>query len=130
MQQERRRSARKKTFLKGKVYYNHRLSSLDCTIRDFSDYGARLQFAAPVSLPDAVELEVPSREQTLKAHIRWRRDDEVGVSLDETYAEGGPELVGGGELSQRVAALEREMTKLHKLVNDLRADLRHIRGDD
>lgn len=130
MQQERRRAPRKRTFLKGTVYYNHRLSSVQCTIRDFTDYGARLQFAAPISLPDAIELEIPSREQSLKAAVRWRKDNEVGVSLDEAYAEGGPELVGGGDLSQRVAALEREMTKLHKLVNDLRADLRHVRGDD
>lgn len=128
--QERRKWPRKKTFLKGTVYFNHRLSSVECTIRDFTDYGARLQFTAPVSLPDAIELEIPSRDQSLKALVRWRKDGEVGVSLDETYAEGGPELVGSGDLSQRIAALEREMTKLHKLVLDLRADLRHIRGDD
>jgi hypothetical protein len=130
MMQERRKWPRKKTFLKGTVYFNHRLSSLECTIRDFTDYGARLQFAAPVSLPDALELDIPSRDQSLKVAVRWRKDNEVGVSLDETYAESSPELAGGGDLSQRVAALEREMTKMHKLVNDLRADFRHIRGDD
>ena len=130
MQQERRKWPRKKTFLKGTVYYNHRLSSVECTIRDFTDYGARLQFTAPVSLPDVVELDIPSRDQSVRAHIRWRKDDEVGVGLDESYAEGGPELVGTGDVSQRVAALEREMTKLQKLVMDLRTDLRRLRGDD
>jgi hypothetical protein len=130
MQQERRKWPRKKSFLKGTVFYNHRHSSIECTIRDFTDYGCRLQFASPVTLPDTVELEIPAREQTLNAHIRWRKDDEVGVSLDESYAQGGPELVGTGDVSQRVAALEREMTKLQKMVMDLRADLRHIRGDD
>jgi hypothetical protein len=29
-----------------------------------------------------------------------------------------------------VASLEREMTKLHRLVSDLRTDLRRYRGDD
>lgn len=130
MQPERRRWPRKKSFLKGTVFYNHRHSSAECTIRDFTEYGCRLQFVAPVTLPDSVELEIPSREQTLTAHIRWRKDDEVGVSLDETYAQGGPELVGAGDISQRVASLEREVTRLHKLVMDLRADLRHIRGDN
>jgi hypothetical protein len=130
MQQERRKWPRKKSFLKGTVFYNHRHSSIECTIRDFTEYGARLQFASPVTLPDTVELEIPSREQTLNVHIRWRKDDEVGVSLDEAYAQGGPELVGAGDVSQRVAALEREMTKLQRLVMDLRADFRHIRGDD
>ena len=130
MQQERRKWARKKSFLKGTVFYNHRLSSVECTIRDITDYGARLQFPSAVTLPDSVELSIPSRDQTLNAHIRWRKDDEVGVSLDDTYAEGGPELVGAGEISQRVAALEREMTKLQRLVMDLRSEMRRIRGDD
>lgn len=127
---ERRKSARKRSFLKGTVYFNHRRASIECTVRDFSEYGARLQFAAPTTLPEAVELEIPAREQMLRAQIRWRRDDEVGVSLDETYADGGPELAGNGEISQRVAALEREMTKLHRAVMDLRNDMRRVRGDD
>jgi hypothetical protein len=130
MQQERRRWPRKKSFLKGTVFFNHRHSSVECTIRDFTDYGARLQFASPVTLPDTVELSIPAREQTLTVHIRWRKDDEVGVSMEEADAHGAPELAGAGDISQRVASLEREVTKLHKLVMDLRADLRHIRGDD
>jgi hypothetical protein len=127
---ERRKEPRKRSFLKGTVYFNHRRSSIECTIRDFSDYGARLQFPAPVTLPDAIELEIPARDKLLQAQIRWRRDDEVGVSLDETYRDGGPEMAGSGEISQRVAALEREVTKLHRLVIDLRNDMRSIRGED
>lgn len=128
MQQERRRAPRKRTFLKGTVYYNHRLSSVECTIRDFTDAGARLHFAGPVSLPDTIEIDIPSREQSLKAVVRWRKDDDVGVSFGETETEGPPEAASG-ELAQRVAALEREVSRLHRLVADLRADLRHIRGD-
>lgn len=122
--------ARKKSFLKGTVYFNHQHSSVECTIRDFSEYGARLQFPSPVTLPDPVELEIPARDLTLQAHVRWREDDEVGVSFDQGEAEDPPELAGTGEISQRVASLEREMTKLHRLVMDLRTDIRRIRGDD
>ncbi len=127
--QERRRAPRKRTFLKGTVYYNHRLSSLECTIRDFTETGARLQFAAPVSLPDQVDLDIPSRDQSLKAVVRWRKDDEAGVSFEGAEAVGPSAEPAGGELAQRVATLEREMSRLQKLVMDLRADLRHIRGD-
>jgi hypothetical protein len=52
------------------------------------------------------------------------------VSFDEADSEGTTELAGGGEISQRVAALEREMTKLHRIVMDLRSDMRKTRGDD
>jgi PilZ domain len=127
---ERRKTTRKRSFLKGTVYYNHRHSSIECTIRDFSEYGARLQFASPVTLPDPVELEIPTRDQTLQANVRWRKDDEVGVSFDQSESENPTELAGSGDLSQRVASLEREMTKMHKLIMDLRTDMRQIRGDD
>jgi hypothetical protein len=127
---ERRKAPRKKSFLKGTVYYNHRHSSAACTIRDLSDYGARLEFPSPITLPDPVELEIPTREQNLRARIRWRKDNEVGVSFEESESEGMTELAGGGEITQRVAALEREMTKLHRLVMDLRSDIRKTLGDD
>ena len=39
---ERRTAARKKSFLQGRVYYNHHRSSLDCLVRDISEEGARL----------------------------------------------------------------------------------------
>src|SRR5688572_6823941 len=87
MGQERRGALRKKTFLKGKVYYNHRLSSVECTIRDFTDTGARLQFAGPVTLPDNIELDIPSRDQSLTASVRWRKDNEVGLRFAEGEAE-------------------------------------------
>jgi hypothetical protein len=127
---DRRKDLRKRSFLKGTVYFNHRRSSVPCTVRDFSDYGARLQFAAPVTLPDAIELEIPARDKILPAQVRWRRGDEVGVSLDETYADGGPEMAGIGDITQRVAALEREITKLHRIVLELRNELRQMRRED
>ena len=46
---ERRLSARKKSFLQGRVYYNSRRSSVDCLVRDISDEGAKLVFGEPMS---------------------------------------------------------------------------------
>ena len=83
---ERRTSHRKKSFLRGTVYYNNRQSSVDCVVRDLSDHGARLEFGALTSLPDTVELHVPARGQTRRAEIRWRTDQEVGVCFDEAPA--------------------------------------------
>lgn len=124
---ERRTAPRKRSFLKGTVYFNNRHSSLDCVIRDFSEDGARLEFAAPVSLPDVVELYIPTREQTLRAEVRWRSDAEVGVSFDAPRA--AADRSSSGDLGKRVEALEHEMEKLRRLVLDLRADLRSMRGE-
>lgn len=127
--QERRTAPRKKSFLKGIVYFNNRLSSMDCVIRDFSDTGARLEFGATVSLPDSVELYIPARDQTLKAQVRWRKEQEIGVSF------GGADAVSertgaSGDLAQRVEALEHDFAKLQRTVLDLRTNIRRIRGDD
>jgi hypothetical protein len=125
---ERRISTRKKSFLKGTVYFNNRRSSLDCLIRDFSETGARLEFAAAATLPDVVELHIPTRDETLRAHIRWRRDTEIGVSFqDELTDRVAP---ASGDLGKRVEALEHEVAKLQREFREFRADLRHKRGED
>ena len=42
---------RVRTFLKGVLYYDNRSVSIDCTIRDLSDTGARIAFSTLVSRP-------------------------------------------------------------------------------
>jgi hypothetical protein len=124
--QERRGAPRKRSFLKGIVYFNNRLSSIDCVIRDFSNSGARLEFAAAVSLPDTVELFIPTRDQTLASQVRWRKADEVGVSFADPPATPG----SAGDLAQRLSTLERDFEKLQRIVQELRTDLRRTRGED
>ena len=123
---ERRTASRKRSFLKGTVYFNNRLASIDCVVRDFSDAGARLEFASVVTLPDGFELYIPTRDQTLDAHVRWRNDTEIGVTFAAAERESG----AAGDLEQRVKTLEHDLAKLQRLVADFRHDLRHVRGDD
>ena len=126
---ERRTASRKRSFLKGTVYFNNRLASTDCVVRDFSGAGARLEFASVVTLPDSFELYIPTRDQTLDAHVRWRNDTEVGITFG-AQAQAGRESGAAGDLEQRVKTLEQDLAKLQRLVADLRHDLRHVRGDD
>ena len=83
---ERRRSVRKKSFLRGCVYFNKRRSAIDCLIRDISDQGARIIFSGTTNFPDVVELYIPHKEQTVRAHVQWRRGDEVGLAFPEAAA--------------------------------------------
>lgn len=48
---EHRAFARHKTFIKGRIYFNNRLSSVDCIVRDLADIGARLEISENVTLP-------------------------------------------------------------------------------
>ncbi len=60
---ERRALVRRKTFIKGRIYFNKRLSSMDCIIRDVTDKGARLEFSDSVALPDSFELYLPNKDE-------------------------------------------------------------------
>jgi PilZ domain-containing protein len=112
---ERRALVRHKTFIKGRIYFNNRLSSLDCIVRDVSDGGARLQVPESVALPDAFELYLPSKDEHYRAQTHWRKGDQIGVSW-------APESAAHSEhsLTERVARLEQEVADLQRRFDNLR----------
>ena len=117
---ERRHSPRHKSFLRGCVYFNKRRNAVDCLIRDFSDAGARIIFSDTISIPDVVDLYIPQKEQTVRAHVQWRHGDEVGLEFpDAIHATEG---TSDGELAVRVAELESQ-------VSALRRELKHLRHE-
>jgi uncharacterized protein YceH (UPF0502 family) len=117
---ERRRSTRQKSFLRGCIYFNKRRSAMDCLVRDISASGARLIFSEAVSVPDVVELYIPQKEETLCAHVQWRQGGEVGVA----FAKGAhaPERPADG-LEARVERLEAEVAALKKMLKRLKAEV-------
>ena len=52
---------------------------LDCTIRDVSDTGARLQFGGPTELPTEFRLLIVSSNQLVPAQLAWQRGLAAGV---------------------------------------------------
>jgi hypothetical protein len=118
---ERRSSRRHKSFLRGCIYFDQRRSAMDCLIRDFSDEGARIIISDTVNVPDAVELYIPHKEQTLRAHVKWRHGDEVGLAFNEAapQAAATPEEVG---LTERVAKLEADIAELRRTLKRLKRD--------
>jgi len=121
---ERRRSVRKKSFLRGCIYFNKRRSAIDCLIRDISDQGARIIFSGAVNVPDAVDLYIPQKEQTIRARVQWRRGDEVGLAFPQpdTARPTSPQPQFG-DLAQRVAELEAEVTALRRTLRQLKREL-------
>jgi len=119
---ERRHSQRQKSFLRGCVYYNKRRNAVDCLIRDISDEGAHIIFSDTVSVPDIVDLYIPQKEQTLRAHVQWRHGDELGLAFAAGAKPTGavPEI---GDLAQRVATLESEVAALRRLLRQFKSDL-------
>ena len=116
---ERRNARRSKSFLQGFVYVSRKRGALSCLIRDLSDKGARIIFSDTVTLPDMVELYIPQREQTLRAKVQWRRNDEIGLAFiaAERELDATP---SAGEVVQRVALLEAEIASLRALLKRLK----------
>jgi hypothetical protein len=67
----------------GKVVFNGRHSTLDCTLRDLSASGAKLYFSAHVPIPEEFDLELPQKGRTHRARIMWRTADSCGVRFIE-----------------------------------------------
>jgi hypothetical protein len=117
---ERRRSIRRKSFLRGSISFNGGRSAVDCLIRDLSDLGARVAFSDAIAIPDVVELYIPQKEETLRARVLWRRSRELGVVFVDA-AQAQPSAAG--ELAVRVARLEAEIASLRRVVKRLKAGL-------
>ena len=116
---ERRKSARQKSFLRGCIYFNNRRSAVDCLVRDISGAGARLIFSDAITTPDVVDLYIPQKEQTLRAHVHWRHGQEMGVAFPQAARADGP---AEGDLTKRVQQLEVEIASLKRLLKKLKAE--------
>lgn len=79
---ERRGGTRIRTFLRGRIVYNNRASTMDCLVRDLSINGARLALSEGMALPETFDLVVPHKDATYRCSLRWRRPGEVGVVFD------------------------------------------------
>lgn len=127
---ERRASPRQKSLLKGRIYFNNRMSSIDCVIRDISAEGARLQFSSTVATPEVVELYIPNKDQTLRAQVRWRKTDELGVVFADGQAKSDASPMPAMDISQRVGQIEIEVKELRRILTDLKLEMRkHLRED-
>lgn len=120
---ERRTATRQKSFLRGCIYFNNRRSAFDCLIRDISSTGARIVFSETVSIPDIVDLYIPQKEQTQRAHVQWRHGNEVGVAFDNAAAASGSASPADGDLAKRVERLEAEIATIKKALKRLKADV-------
>jgi hypothetical protein len=124
---ERRIATRQRSFLKGCVYYNNKLSSAECLVRDISDTGARLKFFGAVIIPDMVELHLPGRAESYRAKVQWRAGEEVGVAFQ--LPEEAPPLAPGAatpDLAERLMRLEKLVAAQERKIQELQSAL-HLR---
>lgn len=110
---DRRRTARRRVCLGGRLRVAAFLPDLDCTVRDVSLDGARIRVPADAALPDCIELFIPCRGETRRAFIAWRAGESVGLGFAETGAATQPAAI-----ARRLAASEAEVARLRAALLD------------
>lgn len=119
---ERRSLVRHKTFIKGRIYFNNRLSSMDCIVRDVSANGGRLEFSESVTLPNAFEIYLPNKDEYFRAKVEWRKGNNLGISWSpEQISKSWPENDSRTErpIGDRVTKLEHEVAALQRRLDAL-----------
>jgi hypothetical protein len=118
---ERRALPRHKTFMQGRIYFNNRLSSMDCIVRELAENGSRLEVSETVTLPDVFELYLPTKDEYFRAKVEWRRGNSVGISWAAEQPAGQASEQGDPQhaLADRLAKLEREVASLRKRLDSL-----------
>ncbi|CAN5300600.1 hypothetical protein BH11PSE4_BH11PSE4_16030 [soil metagenome] len=78
---DRRRHARGRVYYGGRIAFNGRGSTMDCIVRNFSDAGAKVEFAYPTLFMGQVDLTVQRKGLAFLARMVWRRKNEVGFAF-------------------------------------------------
>jgi hypothetical protein len=78
----KRISPRQRVLKSGKIVFAGGSFSIDCTIRNLSDTGARLQVPTTVAIPDKFTLVDVQTGNRRDAKVVWRKNDLMGVHFE------------------------------------------------
>jgi hypothetical protein len=108
---ERRAIPRSRTFWKGTILFPGGLRSTECTVRNFTHRGARLDCGGVGDVPDHFQLKIPQKGETFECSVTWRRPPEIGVAFLVVKDSGTDSL------SEKLKTLEMQNRKLMQRLN-------------
>lgn len=77
---EKRKTARRRTILAGKIVHGNGAFSTSCTIRDMTETGARVKIPSlHINLPNAVFLIDIRQGAAYESDVAWSRPPELGL---------------------------------------------------
>ena len=77
--EEHRRSPRQRVLKSGRIIYGGGSIVVDCTIRNLSETGARLQVPTSVAIPDRFEFAEGTPGTRRAATVVWRKGALIGI---------------------------------------------------
>jgi hypothetical protein len=75
---EQRATPRRRTLKGARIVINDGFSTLECTVRNLSESGARLQLPSVVGIPDSFQLLMDDG-RSFACTIAWKTGTEIGV---------------------------------------------------
>jgi hypothetical protein len=116
---ERRHLPRNRVYYGGMVAFNARNTTIACVVRNFSMYGAKIEFVNPALVPDQVDFEIERKGLSCLARLVWRNRDAAGlVFADERETSGVVPLAW----ARKLRASERTNRQLQSRLDQLRSE--------
>ena len=78
---EKRAVPRHRVLKRGTLAFNGG-GGLDCTVRNISSSGARIDIANPVGVPDRFTLVIESDQFMRRCHAVWSNEQRIGLAFD------------------------------------------------
>ena len=80
---ERRKASRRRSLKGAQITFRGLRAAIDCTIRDYSETGARLVVASPIGIPEKFDL-VQLGARTRFCRVVWCKSTQIGVEFLDT----------------------------------------------
>ena len=118
MMAEARRAERVRSFLRARIVFNNSNTTIECTIKNISAGGAKIELGNAMSIPETFDLEIPQKGRMHRARLSWRNDTAIGVE----FVDDEPARFERGELER----LRQENRTLRETVAKLSTRLRQL----
>ena len=116
---DRRRLPRNRVYYGGILAFNASNSTLACVVRNFSKFGARIEFESSAFLPDEVDFTVERKGLSCSARLIWRDRHAAGLLFRDLRE---PSSVIPLEWARKLRASERTNRQLQSRIEQLRSE--------
>ena len=86
---DRRQLPRNRVYYGGRVAFNGRNSTVDCVVRNFNLFGAKIEFENVVIVPDEIDFEIERKAISCTARLVWRSRDAAGLVFANVHEDSG-----------------------------------------
>jgi hypothetical protein len=118
---ERRQRSRNRVYYGGLLAFNARTSSLACVVRDYNEFGAKIELDGAEILPEHVDFVVERKQLSCSARLVWRNDQAAGLQFCN------PAGVIPLEWARKLQASNRANKQLRLRIEQLQSERRRKR---